>query len=202
MITSDIDVYATRSALADADTQFIQRWSPRAFSGQALSETQLMALFEAARWAPSCFNSQPWRFVYGLSDTPEWDPLFGLLMEFNQTWVQRAGAIIAVVAKTTFDNGEVAPTHAFDAGAAWMSLALQANVMGLASHAMWGFEHSAAAGVLGLDDEHTTLAMVAVGFPGDVETLPEKLQAREVPSPRKGLDEIAFAGRLTHPSQG
>lgn len=196
MLTTDIDPHASRSAQAAVDHQFIERWSTRAFSGEALSEAQLQSLFEAARWAPSCFNSQPWRFVYGLAGTPEWGPLFGLLMEFNQSWATRAGAVIAVVAKTTFDDGQPAPTCAFDTGSAWMSLALQAHKLGLYSHAMWGFDHEAAPAILGLDEVHSVMAMVAVGHPGDISLLSEKYQAREVPSARKPIAEIAFAGRL------
>ena len=119
-------------------------------------------------------------------------------MEVNQAWAAHAGALIAVVSKTTFDhNDQAAPTHSFDAGSAWMSLALQAQHMGLVSHAMWGFHHDKAADVLGLPEGYVTEAMVAVGYPGDVSILPEKYQEREVPSPRKSIAEISFEGKLS-----
>ena len=196
MNTLDTDVFATRTAAAAADEQFIRRWSPRAFSGQALSEADVLTLIEAARWSPSCFNSQPWRFIYTTAGSTEWDPLFGLLMDMNQVWAAKAGALLAVVAKTTFDSGDPAPTHAFDTGSAWMALALQAQSMGFASHAMWGFHHDQAPTVLGLPDDYAVQAMVAVGYPGSIADLPEKYQAREVPSPRKPLQEIAMPGRF------
>ncbi|MEM7099281.1 MAG: nitroreductase family protein [Pseudomonadota bacterium] len=186
-----------REREAPAHEQFISRWSPRAMTGQALSQEQLFSIFEAGRWAPSCFNSQPWRFVYGLRGTPEWDPLFNLIMDMNQVWAREAGALVAVVSKVTFDhNGEPAPTHSFDTGSAWMSMALQAEHLGLVSHAMWGFHHDQAADVLGLTEDYATQAMVAFGYPGDPANLPEKYQEREKPSPRKTLSEIAFPGRL------
>ncbi|MEQ8692970.1 MAG: nitroreductase family protein [Pseudomonadales bacterium] len=197
MTTLDTDVFVTRAAQAPADEQFIRRWSPRAFDGQALTKAELDQLFEAARWSPSCFNSQPWRFIYALRDTEHWQPLFELLVDANQEWAKQAGALIAVVSKTTFDNGDAAPTHSFDAGSAWLAMALQVQKMGLASHAMWGFHHDQAPDVLGLTDEYAVQAMVAVGHPGEITALPDKLQAREIPSPRKALSEIAMPGKLS-----
>ena len=196
MSTLDRDVFETRTAEADADEQFIRRWSPRAFDNQALSGDELDVLFEAARWSPSCFNSQPWRFVYALNGDSHWQRLFGLLMDVNQSWAERAGALIAIVSKTTFDNGAEAPTHGFDTGSAWMSIALQARTMGLAAHAMWGFHHDQAPAVLNLPPDHSVQAIVAVGYPGEVADLPEKYQEREIPSPRKSLTELVFAGRF------
>ena len=192
----DTDVYGTRTAQADADAQFITRWSPRAFAKTPMTEAQLKQLFEAARWSPSCFNSQPWRFIYALNGDEHWSPLFELLMDANQAWAAQAGALIALVSKTTFDSGDPAPTHSFDCGSAWMALALQAQKMGLVSHAMWGFHHDQAPAVLGLTDEYAAQAMIAVGHPGELTDLPEKYQSREVPSPRKDLEEIAMRGRL------
>ena len=191
------DVSEFRSAQAPADPRFMQRWSPRAFSGKSLSADQLEILFEAARWAPSCFNSQPWRFVYAINGDEHWQSLLGLLMDMNQAWAQHAGALIALVSKNTFDhNDQPAPTAAFDAGAAWMSMALQAQEMELVSHAMWGFHHDKAPAVLGLTEDYTARAMIAVGYPGDVSVLPEKYQERELPSPRKSIQEIAHPGQL------
>ena len=197
MSTLDTDVYATRTTQAPAHEQFVRRWSPRAMSGQALTMEELRTLVEAARWAPSCFNSQPWRFIYGLRGTEAFDRLFGVLMDMNQTWAQNAGAVLAIVSRNTFEhNGKPAPTHSFDTGSAWMNLALQAQHMGLVAHAMWGFEHADAPGVLGLDDQHEVQAMVAIGHPGQRDDLPEPYNEREVPSPRKDLDEILFEGKL------
>jgi len=188
---------STRDAQAAADAQFIQRWSPRAFNGTALSHDQVMVLVEAARWAPSCFNSQPWRFVYAIKGSEHWPAMLALVMDVNQAWAQHAGALIAMVSRSTYQGNDApAPTHSFDTGAAWMSLALQAQSMGLASHAMWGIEHDAIPQALNLPDNMQIQAIVAVGEPGNKDDLPAPLQQREQPSPRKALNELAFAGRL------
>ena len=186
-----------RDAQAPADAQFISRWSPRAFNGKALSHEQVMALMESARWAPSCFNSQPWRFVYATKDSEHWPAMLKLLMDINQAWAQHAGALIAVVSRNTFQGNDApAPTHSFDTGAAWMSMALQAQAMGLVSHAMWGIEHNDIPKALNLPDNMQIQAMVAVGALGNKADLPEPLQEREQPSPRKALSELAFEGRM------
>ena len=197
MSTLDTDVFATRVAQAAADEQFIRRWSPRAMSGEALSLEELEPLFEAARWAPSCFNSQPWRFIYALKGGAHWDAHLALLMDMNQAWAQHAGALIAVVSKRTFEhNGKPAPTASFDTGSAWMSMALQAQHMGLVTHGMWGFHHERAPEALNLSDDYQVEAMVAVGKPGNAADLPEPYAEREVPSERKPLAELAFEGTL------
>ena len=194
--TLDTDVYLTRSAEADAHEQFIERWSPRAMSGDPISRAELDSVFEAARWAPSCFNSQPWRFIYAMRDTAEWPSLFGLLMDMNQKWASQAGAIVAVAACQVFEhNGKPAPTARFDTGSAWMSMALQAQHLGLVAHAMWGFHHDDAPGVLNLPDNHEVQAMVAIGRPGHKDDLPAPYDEREVPSPRKPLGEIVYHGK-------
>lgn len=197
MSIDESDLFAGRTAMAPAHEQFIRRWSPRAMSGKTLTLDELNQLFEAARWAPSCFNSQPWRFIYALPGSAAWPKLLGLLLDMNQAWAQHAGALIAVVAKKTFEhNDQPAPTHSFDTGSAWMSMSLQAQHMNLVSHAMWGFQHDQAPAVLGLTDDFAVQAMVAVGYPGDKRELPEKYQDRELPSPRKPLSELVFEGRL------
>ncbi len=197
MSTTDADLFAGRVVEFDADEQFRRRWSPRAMSGKALSLHELQRIFEAARWAPSCFNSQPWRFIYAINGSPHWSALLGLLMDMNQAWAQHAGALVAVVSRKTFEhNGQPAPTHSFDAGSAWMSMALQAQHMGLVSHAMWGFHQEQAPEVLGLSEDYAVQAMVAIGYPGNKAELPEKYQEREMPSPRKPLAEIVFEGKL------
>ncbi len=124
--------------------QFVERWSPRAMTGDPVSEAELLRLFEAARWAPSCANSQPWRFVYARAGTPHFNRVFELLSEGNRPWCARAGALIVVLSKKTFDDGRTSPTHSYDTGAAWMSLALQGSAMGLVVHGMAGFDYNRA----------------------------------------------------------
>jgi nitroreductase len=173
--------------------RFPGRWSPRAMAGTALARDEIEALLEAARWAPSCFNAQPWRFAYVLRGSNGWQSLFETLVEGNQAWAQRAGALIAVISRTEYEhNGEPAPTHGFDAGAAWMSLALQAFELGLVAHGMRGFDVEAARLVLAVPDVYEIHAIIAAGHPGDIGDLPEAYQEREKPTPRKALSEIAF----------
>ena len=190
--------FSQRQAQATADDQFRLRWSLRSMSGQALTLAQVQSLCEAGRWAPSCFNSQPWRFVFALPETPQWQPLLDLLMDVNQIWAAKAGALIALVARTHFEaNDAPAATHSFDTGSAWMSMALQAQHMGLAAHAMWGFHHDKASDVLKLPEYFTTQAMIAFGHPASAESLPDPLREREVPSPRKALEELMFNGVMS-----
>lgn len=198
MIVTEIDINAhRRSAVADLHPQFISRWSPRAMAGKTLDEAQMHSLLEAARWAPSCFNAQPWRFAYALRDSEHWQGLFDALVEANQLWVARAGALIAVASRRNYEhNDKPAPTHSFDAGAAWMSLALQAQHMGLVAHGMQGFDPQAARLALQLPDAYDLPAIIAVGYPGDIDALPEKLREREQPSGRKSPAEIAFRGNF------
>ena len=183
-------------------SQFLTRWSPRAFSGAAVSEAQLLALLEAARWAPSASNIQPWRFVYGLAGTPGFDAIVAGLVPFNQGWAGQAAALLVVLSKPASvppgqTDAKANPWHAFDAGAAWMSLALQAQHDGLVTHAMGGFDAPTLRAGLGIPAEVAVHAVVAVGHHGDKATLPDALQAREAPSPRLPLAQLASAGRYT-----
>src|SRR3954469_9226754 len=127
------------------DKLFLERWSPRAFTGEPIAEADLAILFEAARWAPSAYNSQPWRFLYARRDTPNWERFLGLLNEFNRGWAQHASALVIVISKTTFTAPgatEESPAlwHTFDTGSAWAYLALQASLSGWYTHGMAGFD--------------------------------------------------------------
>ena len=151
------NVSDTNSRVADypVDPQFLARWSPRAFTGEKIPESELRSLFEAARWAPSSFNLQPWRFFYALRGTPEFDTFLGLLIEANQSWAKNAGALIILASKTTAlypgsDKPVTTRTHSFDTGAAWAYLALAAHQRGWAAHAMGGFDVERATPVLNL----------------------------------------------------
>jgi nitroreductase len=177
------------------DPLFLDRWSPRAMSGEEITETELLTLFEAARWAPSSYNGQPWRILYARRDTGHWTLFFNLLVEFNQTWAKNAAALAVLISKETFDhNGEPAITHSFDTGAAWANLALQGTLDGLVIHGMQGFDYGKAKIDLKIPDGYSVEAMVVIGKPGKKEDLPEKLQEREVPNDRRSLRETAFEG--------
>ena len=113
-------------------------------SGEEIDEATLKTLFEAARWAPSSNNNQPWRFIYARRNTPYWNTLYGLMNEGNQIWAKNAAVLIVVISKTTFDSGKPARTHSYDAGAAWVSLALQGSLKNLVVHGMQGFDYDRA----------------------------------------------------------
>lgn len=194
----DAEVARNRDPDHDVAPLFVNRWSPRAMSGAPLAEADLLPLFEAARWAPSAFNNQHWRFVYATREDEEWETFLGLLNEANRTWAADAGALIAVFSKRTFEhNGEEATTRSFDTGAAWQNLALEGTRRGLAVHPMAGFEWDRVHEALGVPAaEFDAEAMVAVGERAAPETLPEDLREREVPSGRKPLAEVVSNGRF------
>ena len=183
---------STRTATVPIEPQFLERTSPRAFIPESLNRTQVEQIVEAARWAPSASNLQPWHFAYALHGDAYWDAFSTIPNEFNRRWCLNAGALVVVLS----DSKASASKHAFDAGCAWGFMALQAYHLGLATHAMAGIDVEAAQKVLNLKDNWTVQALVAVGRRGDVGTLPADLAEREVPSLRKPLSEILTAGPL------
>ena len=190
-----IDVDRHRQPDHSIEPLFHERWSPRAMSGERLSEAELMSLFEAARWAPSCFNDQPWRFLYAERGGELWSGFFDLLVEGNQRWVVNAAVLVVVLSRTTFErNDSPSPTHSFDAGAAWQNLALQGSRMDLVVHGMAGFDYHAARAALAVPESFSVEAMIAIGKPAPVHTLHESLRERELPSERKPVSAFAYAG--------
>ena len=176
---------------------FLNRWSPRAMSGESIADEELFSLFEAARWAPSSHNNQPWRFVYAKRDTEYWEKLFNFLVEGNQTWVKNAAALVVAISKTVSEyNGSFIRTHSFDTGAAWENIALQGSINGLVVHGMSGLDYDKATSELGLTEDFKVEMMFAVGKPGNVDELPEKLQEIEKPSGRKNISEFISEGKF------
>ena len=194
-----------RTPAAPVDSRFVQRWSPRSFTGKPISAPELMSLFEAARWAPSTSNTQPWRFVYGLAGSPGFNAIFETLAPFNQGWARAASALIAILsAQQSVAPGTTeakpSPHHAFDTGAAWMSLALQAESMGWRTHAMGGFNAEALRAQLGVPEGFAVHCVVAVGEQGPRENLPAALQEREAPNGRQALEAMVAEGRFNFKS--
>ena len=184
-----------RKADHPIDNLFLDRWSPRAMTGEPVSHEELMVLFEAARWAPSSYNNQPWRMLYARRDTEHWQTFFDLMVEFNQSWAKNAGALVLFISKTTMDmNGQPSVTHSFDTGAAWANLALQGWLKGLVVHGMQGFDYDRARSALNIPDGFQVEAMVAVGKPADISTLPEGMRERESPSDRRKLEQTICEG--------
>lgn len=175
-----------------------RRWSPRAMTGAAISATDLATLFEAARWAPSTYNEQEWRFLYAHRGGPHWATFFDLLVEGNRGWCDKAGVLIVVLSHKVFArNGKPNPVHSFDTGAAWENLALQGCAMGLVVHGMMGFDSAKARTALAVPDDYAVEAMIAIGHPGDPATLPEALQKIEAPSQRKPITELVREGAFS-----
>ncbi len=190
-----------RQADHDIDPLFLQRWSPRAFTAEAIAPQTLLRFFEAARWAPSGYNAQPWRFIYARRDTPDWQPLFASLSEYNQGWAARAAVLVAVLSRKTWTapgKSEPQPvaTHSFDAGAAWANLALQATAAGWHAHGIGGFDKARLREALGIPEDYAIEAVVAIGRQGDKSLLPEALQAREQPNERLPLARLVSEGRF------
>lgn len=177
---------------------FADRWSPRSFLPDPISDEDLLTIFEAARWAPSSSNNHPWRFLYARRDTPQWPLFLDLLVEQNKAWAKNAPVLIAVISNTQFDyNGKPSLTHSFDAGAAWQSLALQAWLKGYATHGMQGFDYATARKVLEIPKEFNVEAMIVLGKEGPKEALPAQVQEREKPSQRRPLNETIVEGKFS-----
>lgn len=183
----------------EVDSLFVQRWSPRGFKQVPIAPATLLQLFEAARWAPSAINAQPWRFIYALHGTTHWATLFDVLSEYNQTWAAHASALVLILSKKTFlQPGKTEPatikSHSFDTGAAWAHLALQASLKGWATHAIGGYDQQLARTRLNIPDDYHLEAIIAIGQQGAADHLPEALQLREKPTPRRPLGALVSEG--------
>jgi nitroreductase len=173
----------------------LDRWSPRAMSGEEISREELLRLFEGARWAPSSFNAQQWRALYARRGTEHWQTFLDLLVEGNKTWAKNAAVLVVFISRKMFDhNDEPSITHSYDAGAAWENFALQGFHQNLAVHGMEGFDYERARKELRIPEEFQVEAMAAIGKPGRKELLPEKLRTRESPNDRRKLSESVFEG--------
>lgn len=182
-----------RTPEVDVDPMFYDRWSPRSFTSEAITHQQVLTLFEAARWAPSCNNEQPWLFIYALRQEDR-ERFISALVEQNRLWAGKASVLAFALARKQFSNTGKTNRHAqFDTGAAWVSVAFQARKMGLYAHAMAGFSREKAYEILAVpQDTYDILAAIAIGRRGDPETLPENLKRIESPNTRKPLSEVAL----------
>lgn len=178
---------------------FLDRWSPRAFTGEPIGEADLLTILEAGRWAPSSYNSQPWRFLWARRDTPHWDAFLDLLVPFNRGWAKDAAALMILVSNSLMrPPGAPADvpshSHSLDAGAASANIALQALKMGWHTHGMVGFDIERAFTLLRVPSGHRVEAAYAIGRRGDPSALPDMLREREHPNERRPLNELAFEG--------
>lgn len=178
-----------------------QRWSPRAWTSQSVSREQARPLFEAARWAPSAMNGQPWRFVVGHRGDSTWDVLHDALLAGNQPWAESAPLLVLAATQTTDDDGNPRRTAAYELGLAVSQLTIQAHAEGLHVHQMAGFSADRVRDALGLPRTMTPYVVLAIGEHGDPETLAEPYRSRELaPRTRLPLEETVFAGTWGRPA--
>lgn len=177
---------------------FLHRWSPRAFDGSAMSAEDLRTILDAGRWAPSSYNYQPWRFLYAMrNDTANWPRFLDLLIPANAIWAKEASVLVFIVSEMTMGSPDKPNhSHSFDAGAAWSGIALQSHLLGYHAHGMVGVDMAKTRVELDVPEGFRIEAAIAIGRKGDPMSLPEKLQARETPSNRHPLDDIAYAGNF------
>lgn len=182
-----------RTASHDIDPIYLKRWSPRSFLNKEVPESVLHSIFEAARWAPSAANMQPWHFVVARNEADH-EKFLSFINENNVLWCKHAPVLIAITSKMDSDLFGDNITHAFDTGAAWGYLALEATRKGLITHGMGGFDRDKAREVLQVPDNYAIQAVVAIGYKGEKETLDEKFHDREKPSDRKEVNEFISEG--------
>lgn len=196
---TELEVKNARKAAYEINSLILSRWSPRSMSGEEISDNELMSLFEAARWAPSSYNNQPWRFIYSKRNSASWNKFFNLLVDFNKGWAKNASALVVIISRKNFEHNEKPSiTHQFDTGAAWENLALEATSRGLVTHGMQGFDYEQARKELNIPDSFDVMAMVVIGKKSPKENLPLELQEREYPSDRKPLSEITMEGKFNN----
>ena len=175
-----------------------RRWSPRAFANRSVETEKIGSLFEAARWAPSCYNAQPWRFIVATKDDPEqFEQLLSCLVEFNQSWARQAPVLVLTSARSSFELDNKPNAHAWhDVGLATQNLITQAQAFDLYTHAMAGFDSEKARKLFRIPAEYEPVTVLAIGYLGDALSLPEDLcKQEELPRERKPLTDLVFAGK-------
>lgn len=185
-------------------TLFLDRWSPRSFDESVMEQEDLLTILEAARWAPSAYNIQPWRFAYSLRNDAYWETFLNLLDPFNQSWAKDASALVFLMSeRLNPETGKPTPTHSFDAGAAWSQLSIQATHSGYQAHAMAGIDFEKTRTALNVPAHQDIQIAIAIGKRASADRLPDMLRERELPSPRLPLDQITTYGVFSHdePSQ-
>ncbi|MFT6394788.1 MAG: nitroreductase [Methylophilaceae bacterium] len=175
------------------------RWSPRAYdASKPVSQAQIISMLEAARWAPSCFGDEPWRFIVWdkNKDAAAWEKAFDCIVQGNQGWAKDAPVFVLICAGTLFEQNQK-PNRwgAYDTGAAAVSLSLQATSMGLVTHQMGGFDGEKTRAAFNIPEQFEMMSMMAVGYIADVDALPEEAKERTLaPRKRKPLGELFYEG--------
>jgi len=197
---SSMSIEQHRKPTYNIDPSFVSRWSSRALTGENVPDEVLWQVFEAARWAPSGANAQPWRFIYAKRGDAHWDQFVGFLAERNQAWAKNASALILVLSRTVrdSDSGPVpSPFHSFDAGAAWLALALQASQIGWSTRAVAGFDRDRTRTALGVPAEYALEVFVALGKRADPSVLPESIRGSEKPTDRLPISALVASGQFS-----
>jgi nitroreductase len=173
-----------------------QRWSPRAFSEQPVEKEKLQRIFEAARWAPSSMNEQPWRFIVGHKGDKSWQRIYETLVEWNQKWAGKAPVLIMNLGKTTFTyKGRPNATYHYDTGQAVSMMSTEAQNQGLYTHQMGGFSKEEAVRLLNIPEDFEPISVTALGYYGEADALPEDMYKSEVsPRKRNPIDSMVFSG--------
>ncbi|WP_409346820.1 nitroreductase family protein [Paenibacillus sp. MBLB4367] len=173
---------------------FLNRWSPRAYSNREVSDEALFTVLEAGRWAPSSSNLQPWRFVIAKTEE-QLKAFYAFIRPNNRLWIEQAPVLILLASQRTNANGDPNGAHAFDTGAAWGSIALQARLLGLATRPVGGFDKDQARIALNVPDEYELHAIVALGYQGEAAALHEQFREKEIPNGRRPLSESIIEGQ-------
>lgn len=193
----------SRQADHPIDPLFTNRWSPRSFTGEKVPLDVLHSALEAARWAPSASNAQPWRFLIARNGDANWDRFTALLNGRNARWANRASALVLIVSALEVERGgEIWPnnSHSFDSGAAWANFAHQALLLGWHTHGIGGYNRDLAREALNIPEDFALEALIALGRQGAVDALDEDFHAQEKPSTRRSLAESVFAGAFGVPA--
>ena len=188
--TEEIKKARTETEVSDL---LCKRWSGRAYTGEPLTDEQVLTLIEAAHWAPSSMNEQPWKYYFALQGTAAFNEMWTLLMDGNKPWVKEAGALVLCTSRRHFErNGMPNRHYMHDAGAANMQFTIQATEMGLNVHMLGGYHHTDTVKRFGLDEHEEPVCFLAVGPRGDVKQLEEPFKSREIAErKRKPLNQIA-----------
>ncbi len=195
MTTEALETLKHADPIPGVHEPILRRWSPRAFADRPVSASDMKKLFEAARWAASSFNEQPWRFIVGRQGDATYGKIFESLATFNQAWANNAPVLMLSVGKKTFtQNGN--PNHyaLHDTGAATANLGLQATALGFHTHSMGGFDRDKIRAAFQIPEDFEIGAVTAIGYLGDVDVLPDSLKAAETSArSRKPLSEFVFS---------
>ena len=193
-----------KDAHTDYDIHLLlkQRWSPRAFSAGKVDDNKILSILEAARWAPSSLNQQPWRFILCYKGTEAYDKLFGTLVEFNQVWA-KAPVLILTVGKTKMNmNDDLNSAYMYDVGQAVATLTIQATYEGLFVHQMGGFDKEKTKELFEIPSNYLPITILAVGNYGDSDLLPEKIRILEFsPRIRTNLEDFVYSDIFGHKSE-